>query len=157
MLRIVSLLQAGQSKGAPFDQVVLAHDERRLRRKVLRLAHGDEILIDFPQTVTLEPGQMLELEDGRMVEVAAAQELLYAISGRDTGHLLRLAWHIGNRHTPAQLEPGRILITRDHVLKAMLEGLGASVINVSELFFGEHGAYHSHAHGDGAHALLNHR
>ena len=65
-------------------------------------------------------------------------------------------------HTPAQLEPGRILIKRDHVLKTMLEGLGATVANVSEPFFAEHGAYHGHSHGDGGrshgdggHALLN--
>ena len=65
---------------------------------------------------------------------------------------MRLAWHIGNRHTAAQLERTRILIKRDHVLKTMLEGLGATVGNVTEPFFAEHGAYHSH--GDHSHALL---
>jgi urease accessory protein len=155
MLRVASILPADQKEGIPFDLVLLAHDERRVRRKMLRLVHGDEILIDFPQVVTLDDRQVLKLEDGRLVEVIAAEELLYEIRARDAGHLLRLAWHIGNRHTPAQLEPGRILIQRDHVLKTMLEGLGATVTNISEPFFAEHGAYHSHSHGDGGHALLN--
>jgi urease accessory protein len=79
---------------------------------------------------------------------------LYEIRARDTAHLIRLAWHIGNRHTPAQLDEHRILIKRDHVLKTMLEGLGANVTNVTEPFFAEHGAYHSHNHADGGHALL---
>ncbi len=149
MLRVVSLLEP--------DIVVLAHDDRRMRRKLLRLIHGDEVLVDFPQTVTLEARQLLLLEDGRTVEVIAAEELLYEIRAKDSEHLLRLAWHIGNRHTPAQLEEGRILIKRDHVLKTMLEGLGASVVNVSEPFFAEHGAYHSHGHGDAGHALLARR
>lgn len=139
----------------PVDYLVLAHDERRVRRKVLRARNGTELLLDLPQTTTLEPGQLLEAAPGQFVEVVAADEQLYEIRARDPGHLLRLAWHIGNRHTPAQLDPARILIKRDHVLKTMLEGLGATVTNVAEPFFAEHGAYHSHSHGDAGHALLN--
>lgn len=155
MLRAVSVLPSASARGTPFDRVVLEHDERRLRRKLLRLAHGDEVMVDFPQTLTLEHGSFLELDDGRLVEVIAAEELLYEVCGRDTAHLVRLAWHIGNRHTSAQLEQGRILIKRDHVLKTMLEGLGATVASVTEPFFAEHGAYHSHAHADQGHALLS--
>ena len=153
MLRVVSLLPPHHGQGIPFDLVTLEHDERRLRRKLLRLVHGDEILVDFPQTITLEHGSALQLEDGRLVEVVAAEELLYEIRGRDAAHLVRLAWHIGNRHTSAQLEDGRILIKRDHVLKTMLVGLGATVTDVAEPFFAEHGAYHSHT-DQGGHALL---
>jgi urease accessory protein len=141
----------------PVDQLVLAHDERRVRRKVLRAKNGTELLLDLPQTTTLEPGQLLEVAPKQYVEVVAAEELLYEIRAKDTAHLVRLAWHIGNRHTSAQLEEGRILIQRDHVLKTMLEGLGAIVNNVTEPFFAEHGAYHSHAHADGGHALLARR
>jgi urease accessory protein len=153
MLRAVSHLPAGHNQGIPFDLVVLEHDERRLRRKLLRLQHGDEVMVDFPQTITLDHMSALVLEDGRLVEIIAAAELLHEIRARDTDHLVRLAWHIGNRHTSAQLEADRILIKRDHVLKTMLEGLGATVTNVSEPFFAEHGAYHSHA--EAGHALLD--
>lgn len=152
MLRAVSHLPAHHGQGVPFDSVVLEHDERRLRRKMLKLQNGGDIMLDFPQTITLDHHGAIQLDDGRLVEVIAAPELLYEIRARDTDHLVRLAWHIGNRHTSAQLEATRILIKRDHVLKTMLEGLGASVTNVSEPFFAEHGAYHSHA--EPGHALL---
>ncbi|MET3924645.1 urease accessory protein UreE [Devosia sp. 2618] len=152
MLRCVALFPPDHGRGQPYDTITLDHSERRLRRKLLRLAGGDEVMVDFPQTITLEPGSALELEDGRFAAIVAAEELLYDVRGRDTAHLVRLAWHIGNRHTSAQLEAGRILIKRDHVLKTMLEGLGATVSNVTEPFFAEHGAYHSH--GDSGHALL---
>jgi len=152
MLRATAVLPPGHDQGTPFDIIVLQHDERRLRRKLLTLQHGDEVLVDFPQTVTLEPMSGLKLDDGRIVEIIAAEELLYEVRARDATHLIRLAWHLGNRHTSAQLEVDRILIKRDHVLKTMLEGLGATVSNVSEPFFAEHGAYHSH--GDQGHALL---
>lgn len=148
-------LPAPKGQGPVIDTVTLDHDERRLRRKLLTGAGGLEVMVDFPGTITLDHLGALELDNGELVGIRAAEELLYEIRAQDAGHLLRLAWHIGNRHTPAQLEPGRILIKRDHVLKTMLEGLGATVVNISEPFFAEHGAYHSHAHGDGAHALLN--
>ena len=152
-LRAVSHLPAGHGKGIPFDLVTLAHDERRIRRKLLTLVHGDEVLVDFPNPVTLDDRAVLVLEDGRLVEVIAAEEDLYEITARDAGHLLRLAWHLGNRHLPAQLEEHRILIKRDHVIRDMLLGLGAGVTAISEPFFPEHGAYHGH--GDHTHALLN--
>ena len=152
MLRVAAILPPGHDQGTPFDIIVLQHDERRLRRKLLTLQHGDEVMVDFPQTVTLEPGSGLKLQDGRIAEVIAAEELLYEVRARDGSHLIRLAWHLGNRHTSAQLEGERILIKRDHVLKTMLEGLGATITSVSEPFFAEHGAYHSH--GEPSHALL---
>ncbi|KKB84961.1 urease accessory protein UreE [Devosia limi DSM 17137] len=152
MFRAVAHLPANHQLGTPFDTIVLAHDERRLRRKLLTLRSGAEVMVDFPQTVTLDHRGALQLDDGRLIEIAAAAELLYEVRGRDPAHLVRLAWHIGNRHTAAQLEENRILIKRDHVLKTMLEGLNASVSNVTEPFFAEHGAYHSHA--DAGHALL---
>jgi urease accessory protein len=152
MLRAIAILPPGHGEGSPFDNIVLQHDERRLRRKLLTLQHGDEVLVDFPQTVTLEPMSGLKLDNGRILEIIAAEELLYEVRARDGSHLIRLAWHLGNRHTSAQLEDNRILIKRDHVLKTMLEGLGATVTNISEPFFAEHGAYHSH--GEQPHALL---
>jgi urease accessory protein len=154
MLRAVAHLPAHHGRGATVDSVTLAHDERRLRRKLLTGKSGTEVLIDFPNTITLDHQGALELEDGRLIEILAASELLYAVTAKDTAHLLRLAWHIGNRHTPAQLEASRILIKRDHVLKTMLEGLGAAVTDVTEPFFAEHGAYHSHNHAEPGHALL---
>lgn len=151
MLRAVSHLPANHGQGTPIDSITLAHDERRLRRKLLTFRGGTEVMVDFPQTVTLDHRGALQLDDGRLVEIIAADELLYEVRAATPAHLVRLAWHIGNRHTSAQLEDDRILIKRDHVLKIMLEGLGATVSNVTEPFFAEHGAYHSHGEG---HALL---
>ncbi len=140
--------------GFAFDLAVLPHDERRVRRRLITLVHGDQVLIDFPQPVTLEDRSALRLEDGRLAEIIAGEEWLYEVRGRDPAHLLRLAWHLGNRHLKAQVEADRILILRDHVIRTMLLGLGATVTEISEPFHPEEGAY-AHAHGDTAHALLN--
>ena len=89
---------------------------------------------------------------GGVAVLFAAEEPLLEIKARDRVHQIELAWHLGNRHLAAQIEDGRILIERDHVIKAMLEGLGATVTEITEPFSPVHGAYHSHGgHGDHDH------
>ena len=130
----------------PFDLVVLAQDERHLRRRVLTLQHGDKLFVDLAEPVMLQDRDVLVLDDGRHVEIIAAEEELYEIRGRDSLHIAELAWHIGNRHLAAQIEADRILILRDHVIKAMLEGLGATVEEIHAGFSPLRGAYSGHGH-----------
>ncbi|GHA16098.1 urease accessory protein UreE [Devosia pacifica] len=157
MLRATTFIPPGHDKPAGFDHVVLNHDERRLRRKLLYLAGGGEMIVDLPATTTLPHGSALVLDDGRLVDVRASEEDLLEVRARSDADLVRLAWHIGNRHTPAQLDAERILIAADHVLKTMLEGLGATVTPVRAPFAPEHGAYHAHEHASTNHALARHK
>ncbi|MER8980907.1 urease accessory protein UreE [Mesorhizobium sp. M0518] len=155
--RAVSVLSAGHAGiTLPSGRAILAHDERHLRRRAMELADGSKVLVDLPEPVALNDGDRLVLEDGGHIEIIAAPEEVYDIRARDGVHLAELAWHIGNRHLAASIEAGRILILRDHVIKAMLEGLGATVTDVSEPFKPVRGAYsghggQSHDHGH-AHA-----
>ena len=162
MIRTTRLIRAAEIAGEgprqlPFDVAVLTRDERHVRRKVITLAHGDRVLVDFAETLVLEDRDVLVLEDGRHAEIIAAEEELLAVRGRDGVHLARLAWHIGNRHLAAEIEAGRILILRDHVIKSMLEGLGATVSEVLEPFSPLGGAYsgevgHGHDHAPAEHS-----
>jgi urease accessory protein len=126
--------------------IVLDAQARHLRRKVLALASGEAVLVDFEKPAKLAGGDLLALEDGRLVEVIAAKEDLMEVRARDATHLAQLAWHIGNRHLEAQIEPARILIRRDPVIGHMLEHQGAKVRDVNEPFEPEPGAYHAHGH-----------
>ncbi len=148
MKRAVSHAHAGTFAQAA-GRVVLAHDERHLRRRLLTLEGGGEVLADLPAAIVLEDGDALVLEDGSLVAVTAAQEPLYAVTARDAVHLARLCWHLGNRHLPAQIEAARILIGRDHVIRDMLVGLGATVDEIVAPFSPERGAYHGHGHDHG--------
>ena len=155
--RVVSVAPAGNTSGAVAGKAVLPHDERHLRRRAIELTEGTveggKVLVDLLEPVTLNDGDRLVLEDGRQIEIAAAPEELYDIRARDSAHLAELAWHIGNRHLAAAIEAGRILVLRDHVIKAMLEGLGATVTDVVEPFSPMRGAHfgHSHDHHDHGH------
>ncbi len=146
MIRVTSFRRAETLGETPFDIVVMDADERHIRRKRITLQHGDEVFVDFEKPVKLEHGDKLVLEDGRMAEVIAAEEDLMEIRARSIEHLIQLAWHIGNRHLPAQIEETRILIRRDRIIRHMLETLGATITDVSEPFHPEHGAYHGHEH-----------
>lgn len=149
--RSTSIVKPGAVETPPIDVVILTHDERHLRRKLLHMAHGDVVMLDLKNPVFLENGDLLVLEGGGHVEVIAAEEPLLEIRAKDGLHQMELAWHLGNRHLAAQIEERRILIERDHVIRAMLEGLGATVTEVSEPFNPVHGAYHGHGSQGHAH------
>lgn len=140
------------SPGRGVWQVSLAYEQRYRRRGLLHTDSGQEFLLDLPEATELREGDALELEDGRQVLVRAAPEPLAEVRAAGAT-LARLAWHVGNRHTPAQVEAERLLIQRDHVIEEMLTRLGASVTHVEEPFTPEGGAYghgrthgHSHSH-----------
>lgn len=151
MLSSHEVLKAGCWEGRPLGRAVLAHDERHLRRKVIVLEGGAKMLVDLPAATVLEEGDALVREEGGLVEVKAAEEELYEVCGRSPAHLSELAWHLGNRHLPARIETDRIYILRDHVIAAMLEGLGAAVREMRGPFAPLRGAYHHHGADAGHH------
>lgn len=130
------------------DEIELDYDGRFLRRKMLQTIGGQSLLVDLAQVTSLDHGGVLVLEDGQEVAIIAAAEKLLEVTG---DNLPRIAWHIGNRHTPCQIEENRLLIQRDHVIHDMLDKIGATVREVVEPFTPEGGAYghgrtHGHAH-----------
>ncbi|MBP6735870.1 MAG: urease accessory protein UreE [Rhodobacteraceae bacterium] len=139
-----------QGAAGAAERVVLSYDERFLRRKRLICESGASVMVDLAETVSLEDGDALVTDSGQRVAVVAAQEPVMQVRG---ANLARLAWHIGNRHAPCQIAEGYLVIRRDHVLEAMLLGLGADLAPVIAPFRPEGGAYghgrtmgHDHAH-----------
>ena len=129
---------------AAADRIVLDFDERFRRRKRYRSADGIDFLLDLPEAQLLRDGDGLVLEDGRVIRVCAAEEPLVEVRGATAAQLVRLAWHLGNRHLPVELQAGRILIREDHVIEQMLRGLGAELRPVRAPFNPEGGAYGEH-------------
>lgn len=132
------------------DRVALDYDARFLRRRSLRTEGGRDLLVDLPETVSLDAGDALETAAG-LVAVEALSEPLIEVRAAPA-ELIRLAWHVGNRHTPAQIEPDRLLIREDKVMADMLVRLGARVRRLMGPFRPEGGAYgpgrtHGHHHG----------
>lgn len=163
MLRATKRVRAAEiaadgHRKVPFDIAVLTHDERHVRRKVITLVHGDRVLVDFPELLVLQDRDVLVLDDGRHAQICAADEELLEVRGRDAVHLAGLAWHIGNRHLAADIDAERILTLRDHVIRSMLEGLGAAVSDVVEPFNPLGGAYSGEGggHGDHGHSHGHH-
>jgi urease accessory protein len=157
-LRATEVRRAGSWAGEAADRVTLDYDARFLRRKRLTAQGGTAFVVDLPETLSLDQGDALILEDGRLVEVAAAPEPLVAVTG---DNLARFAWHIGNRHTPCQIAADRLVIRHDHVLEAMLTGLGARLAHFDGPFRPEGGAYGhgrtmGHSHGPSDHHHHDH-
>ncbi len=155
MIRATRVLGQHRWTEAPADTVVLDFDNRHRRRMAMAGTRGFEFLLDLENAVALRGGDALVLDDGRLIEVVAAPEPLVEIRGSDPHHLIRVAWHLGNRHLPTQIVGKGLRIRRDHVIEAMVKGLGARVIEIEAPFDPEGGAYaggdHGHAHDDHAH------
>ena len=145
---------------APADTVVLDFDDRHRRRMAMTGTRGLQFLLDLETAVALRGGDALVLDDGRLVEVVAAPEPLLEIRGNDPQHLVRLGWHLGNRHLPTQITAKALRIRRDHVIEAMVKGLGARVVEIEAPFDPEGGAYaeggHAHADEAATHAAHDH-
>jgi urease accessory protein len=129
------------AREAAIDHVRLNFDERNRRRLRYVAVGGTEFVLDLARVTVMHDGDGLKLENGQVIAVEAAPESLVEVTAPDPDTLLRLAWHIGNRHLPAQLQQSRILIRDDHVIVHMLEGLGATVRRIEAPFTPESGAY----------------
>jgi urease accessory protein len=165
MLRATSVQAKGTWNGDIADTIVLDFDERHRRRVVMRGVRGTEFLLDLPEAVMLRGGDALALEDGRVIEVVAAPEPLAEIRCKDPVLLVRVGWHLGNRHLPTQILGNKLRIRRDHVIEAMVRGLGANLVEIEAPFDPEGGAYavgaadhhdHGHAHHDHDHSHGGH-
>ncbi len=159
MTRATRVLGQHRWTQAAADTVVLDFDDRHRRRMAMTGTRGLQFLLDLENAVALRGGDALVLEDNRLIEVVAAPEPLIEIRVQDPQHLVRVAWHLGNRHLPTQIMPKGLRIRRDHVIEAMVKGLGARIIEIEAPFDPEGGAYaeetaraHGHSHHDHDHA-----
>lgn len=152
VLRVTDIKAPGDWQGDAKDTVVLDYDDRFRRRIVLEGRGGTRALLDLSEPRLLMQGDGLTLEDGSVIAVEAADEALAEITCDNNSELVRVAWHLGNRHLPTQLMDGKLRIRADHVIIDMVKKLGAQVSLIDAPFQPEGGAYghgqvHSHDHG----------
>lgn len=152
MIRVSEILPAGSWQEPAADVITLDRDDRYRRRAAMTAEAGVSFLLDEPNAVHLRHGDGLRLDDGRIVEVRAEPEDLVEIEAENSAHLVKIAWHLGNRHLPTQLMGDRLRIRRDHVIEDMVSKLGGRLTPVAAPFDPEGGAYghgqtHGHDHG----------
>ena len=128
--------------------ITLDYEGRFLRRKRLITDGGEPFLVELPETTSLSSTDGFLLDDGRIIGIKAMPESLLKVKHPE---LPRIAWHIGNRHTPCQIERDHLLIQEDHVMEGLLRLLGADIKKLRAPFIPEGGAYgygrtHSHSH-----------
>jgi urease accessory protein len=148
MKRALDVKKCGDWNAGRFiDRVILAAADRHRRRLVMTGEAGTRFLLDLPRAAMLRDGDGLVLDDGSIVRVVGKPEPLVEIAAAREADRLRIAWHIGNRHIEVQVVGDRLRIRRDHVVEAMLAGLGAHLTPMEAPFDPEQGAY-AHPHDD---------
>lgn len=137
--------------------VTLPLDLRIKTRQRVTLDSGEDAGIFLEKGAILRGGEKLTSEEGVVVEIIAADEMVSSVYVDDALTLAKAAYHLGNRHVPLQIEAGLLRYQHDHVLDEMVKGFGLSVVVELAPFEPEGGAYksgagHSHSgHGHGAH------
>jgi urease accessory protein len=144
---MVLVTQRCEVRSAWDAELVLPFELRQKSRLRAKLASGEEAGLFLERGEVLRDGDFLLAEDGRVIRVAAKPERVLDIVCPDAEALVRTAYHLGNRHVPLQVGPGWLRIAADHVLRQMVEGLGATVVAREAPFQPESGAYASgHTH-----------
>jgi urease accessory protein len=131
---------------AALDTVTLAYLDRHRRRIRLFTDAGEAFLLDLPRAHHLVEGDGLELAGGGYLRVRAAAEPLLEIGAADQAGLLRIAWHLGNRHLPLQVAGERLRVRADHVIADLIIGLGGRLTRLDASFDPEIGAYAGAGH-----------
>jgi len=141
MTPILAILPAGSwDIATAIDSAELDFDQRYRRRHLIRTTASRDILLDLPAVTRLHQNDGLATPEG-IIRIEARPESLLQITAPTSHALTRAVWHLGNRHLPVQFEDGHILIRADHVIAAMLQGLGCHVQPVEAPFNPEAGAY----------------
>ena len=149
MRRAIAVHPRGHwAEAAALDTVTLAYIDRHRRRIRLVADSGAAFLLDLPRAQHLADGDGLELDSGGYLRVCAAPEAVLQITAADQASLLRIAWHLGNRHLPLQVLRNCLRIREDHVIAEMVSGLGGLITRREAPFDPEIGAYAAAHHHD---------
>lgn len=155
MLTLHTRIDPADLTGHVDGELRLPFDQREKSRLRATLASGEEVAVLTVRGTILRDGELLRGDDGRVIKIVAAKEATYLVEADSPLHLLRCAFHLGNRHTQAQIGDGCLRIRRDPVLREMLQRLGAHVTEEEAAFEPEAGAYGGgHHHSDGHDHLL---
>jgi urease accessory protein len=134
----------------PWPVLSLSLEDRQRSRLAAMLPNGRAVAVILARGEQMQHGDVLCGEQGERVLVQAAVQELMQVQAADMYELMRLVYHLANRHVRAMLKPNAVLIEPDAVLADMVRGLGGSVTLVQEPFIPEGGAYAS-GHGGGHH------
>ena len=146
MHRAVKVITAVPAEGRVIDTVILTPEERRAPHGSVTGVKGTHLSFDLAEPVALRAGDLLQLDDGNLIEVVAEPEPLIEARAKDLTALARLAWHLGDRHIPVQLFANRLRVRRDPAIEALLARLGAKIVAIEAPFDPEGGAYTAPVH-----------
>jgi urease accessory protein len=135
--------QSTHPKSVAQGVLVLSAEERLRSRYRCQTEDGIELLLSLPRGTVLQEGDLLTTAAGDwQVRVQAKAELVLRVETQSALDLLRVAYHLGNRHVALEITPTALKLSHDPVLREMLEHLGATVTEAMEPFYPETGAYH---------------
>jgi len=140
--------------GEPMPVLELTLEDRQRSRLAAMLPNGRAVAVMLSRGESMQHGDILTGETGERVLVQAAAEALMLIRANNPFELMRIVYHLANRHVRAMLLPDAALIEPDQVLAELVRRLGGTIEKTHQPFIPEGGAY---AGGAGGHAHHHHQ
>lgn len=152
---MLTITKRAVTDAAPQLHIVLPFASRTKSRLRARTVNGEDVGIFLERGTVLRGGDLLVIDDGRIVQVIAADEEVSTVHSADPRQLARVSYHLGNRHVALQIGPTWVRYLHDHVLDDMVRTLGLEVVVERAAFEPEAGAYggrSTHLHGSAPHS-----
>jgi len=134
------------------DTLILDYAQRSARKLAATGVKGLAVEIDLHEPRRLRTDDLLELDDGTLVDVVAAPEPIIEARVTDAAGLVRLAWQLGDRHVPVQVLANRIRVQGTEAAETLLKSFGVKTARIEAPFEPEGGAYEAQAHAYHDHA-----
>lgn len=144
-LTVIKRLSNPQTQDiTPLFTLALSAEERTRSRYIWQIDHQHQIKLRLPRGTVLQDKDLLATETGKIVEIIAKSEPVLTITSPNPLELLRLAYHLGNRHVSLEIKPNYLRLSPDPVLKKMISNFNVTINEEITPFQPEIGAYHSH-------------
>ena len=121
--------------------LMLTAEERTRSRHRFETLAGETVYLQLPRGTVLRDGDLLRSHDGVLVQVVAKPEPVLTVTAPTPLALLQAAYHLGNRHVSLEITPTALRLSPDPVLRDLLEQRGLQVMEETQPFHPEMGAY----------------
>ena len=131
-----------KTKEGDFLKLTLNSDQRRILRGKKISDCYQEVLLQLPRGGKLNDGDVLLTNyDQLFVKIIARKEKLLEISSKSMLELIKVAYHLGNRHLEIEIYKDILLAKKNYIIEDLLKNFNVNFIETEKKFFPETGAF----------------
>ena len=126
-----------------FLNLTLSSDQRRVFRGKRKSDCNQELQLQLPREGILIDGDILRTNYKKLfVKIIAQKEKLIEITAKTDLEIIKVAYHLGNRHVEIEINENILFTKSDYIIEELLKNFDVVFSKVEKKFFPEVGAFH---------------